>query len=738
MLGWLAAAAAPILIHLWMRQTHRETAWAAIRFLQAALERQARRLRLQHWLLLAVRTLLLVFVALAAAKPLLDSGLLGGGAPAHRVLIVDASLSMSGIDGQGETALDRAKQTALEIADGTRAGDAISLVVMGADAGVPLGRPISDAAAAGRAIEAITPSQGVADLSQAMATAMQLIEADKKAGLNRRQEVVFLSDLGINTWDSLTSDSQSRSAMESLTRLEELAEVSVFDFGDTAVPNAAITSLALADGLPTLAAPVEVRGEARLDGGKPAERIVELVIDGTVVEERSVRLIPGRPTPIDFVRRFERGGPRSISLRIASTTEGADRLRADDERFAAVTLRRRVRVLCVAGSPGAADYLADALDPTGEGAFEPVVVSDADLPTIDLEEYVCVFLSNVRELSTKEAERLGAYVGRGGGVALLLGDRVNAARYNELLAPPRGELGAARQVTGPLHRVSVDAEPVATEGAFKPGQGSLMPGWLSASVSAPSYRVDPLDYAHPIAQPFRGQERAGLLNTPVMRHFPITLPEAGGGASIALTLENGDPLLVTGQVGRGRVAVLTTAATLASVDPATGQAWTALPAWPSFLPIVRGMVRYLARDEAGGGSRFVGDPIEGRTPPDSLADVTIDPPEGVDPSRLAPDSDGAWRFAATKRAGVYRYGLTDEAPTGAVAINIDPAESDSVTVATDRLPSALKVRRGLNGTDAASETTAAPTPIHRWLLYGALALALIEPAMACLFGRSGR
>ena len=81
MLGWLAAAAAPIVIHLWMRQTHRETAWAAVRFLKAALERQARKLRLQHWILLAMRTLLLVLVALAAAKPLLESGLLGVGTP---------------------------------------------------------------------------------------------------------------------------------------------------------------------------------------------------------------------------------------------------------------------------------------------------------------------------------------------------------------------------------------------------------------------------------------------------------------------------------------------------------------------------------------------------------------------------------------------------------------------------------------------------------------------------------
>ena len=42
-LGWLAAAATPILIHLWMKRVHRETPWAAVRFLQAAIKRHSRR-----------------------------------------------------------------------------------------------------------------------------------------------------------------------------------------------------------------------------------------------------------------------------------------------------------------------------------------------------------------------------------------------------------------------------------------------------------------------------------------------------------------------------------------------------------------------------------------------------------------------------------------------------------------------------------------------------------------------
>ncbi|TWT99746.1 hypothetical protein Pla108_06890 [Botrimarina colliarenosi] len=730
-LGWLAAAAAPILIHLWMRQTHRETAWAALRFLRAALERQARRLRLQHWLLLAARTLLLLLVVLAAAKPLLKSGVLGGGAPTHRVLVIDASLSMSAIDAEGQSALEQAKGLALQLVDNARAGDTHSLVVMGADAGAPLGRPTSDGGAVRRAIESIAPSQGVADLGQALATAQRLIDTAGEIGATQRQEVVFLSDLAANTWTPL-AETEKNATVEAYATLAEGATLSALDVGDSSLPSVAITAASLANGLPTLAAPLEIRAEARIFDGESVERIAELLVDGAVVSEQRVTLSNDQPTPIDFVYKVDLPGVRAIAVRLADEAGAEDRLSDDNTRYVALTLRPRVRVLCVAGAPGAADYLADALDPTGEGAFEPVIVSDADLPTIDLTDFVCVFLSNVRELSSGEAERLHDYVVRGGGVAWFLGDRVSPQRYNDTLGPLRENLGAGPRSTSDLRLVSADAQPTDPAEPAEPGDNSaLVPGWLSPSIAAPSYRVDPLDYKHPIVRPFQGQERSGLLNIPVMRHLPIELPESAA-VSVALALENGDPLLVTGEVGRGRVAVLTTAASLDSVDPATGQAWTALPAWPSFLPIVRGMVTYLAND-GGVRSLLIGEPIEGRVARGAVGQVAIEDPTGGEAGRVAPDESGAWSFRGAKRVGVYRFGPQGEPANGSVAVNPDPGESDPATVATEQLPESLTVRRVLG--DVASETVAAPTPLHRWLLYGALALALIEPAMACFFGR---
>src|SRR5215212_10442812 len=96
MLGWLGAAAAPLLIHLWSRHRFRESPWAAMQFLLAAMRKNARRLQLQQWLLLLVRTLIILLVVFAVAEPYAERLLAGSGAgPTHKVIVIDGSYSMA-------------------------------------------------------------------------------------------------------------------------------------------------------------------------------------------------------------------------------------------------------------------------------------------------------------------------------------------------------------------------------------------------------------------------------------------------------------------------------------------------------------------------------------------------------------------------------------------------------------------------------------------------------------------
>jgi len=107
----LAAAAIPALLHLFERRLPPEADFPALRYLSEAERQSARRLKLQHLLLLALRTALITLVITAAARPFVS--VRGGGVhpPTALAVILDNSLS-SGVVVDGRSLLERLRAVA--------------------------------------------------------------------------------------------------------------------------------------------------------------------------------------------------------------------------------------------------------------------------------------------------------------------------------------------------------------------------------------------------------------------------------------------------------------------------------------------------------------------------------------------------------------------------------------------------------------------------------------------------
>ena len=71
-----------------------------MRFLQASVQQNQRRINLEDLLLLLLRCLLLIFLALALARPTLRNAAAGFGQPVTAVIALDNSYSMSATDGR--------------------------------------------------------------------------------------------------------------------------------------------------------------------------------------------------------------------------------------------------------------------------------------------------------------------------------------------------------------------------------------------------------------------------------------------------------------------------------------------------------------------------------------------------------------------------------------------------------------------------------------------------------------
>ena len=126
----VAVAAIPALLHLLERRVPPEVDFPPLRYLTEAERQSARRLRLRHLLLLALRMALMVAVVLAAARPVLDSS--SGAAALHEptalVVILDNSPS-SGVIVDGRPWLERLKAAARGSLGRATAADRLWLVL---------------------------------------------------------------------------------------------------------------------------------------------------------------------------------------------------------------------------------------------------------------------------------------------------------------------------------------------------------------------------------------------------------------------------------------------------------------------------------------------------------------------------------------------------------------------------------------------------------------------------------
>ena len=180
----LLAAAIPAVLHLLTRRSPPTVPFPAVRYLAETEQRQSRRLKLRHLLLLLLRTGLIAGVVLAAARPVARVGLGRAHAPTALALVLDNSLSSGAVVGGGRV-LDRLASRAREVVRRVAQGDRLWVIL--AD-GVP--RPLSTGAALG-VIDSVAPSPRRLDLGRAARLAEGVVSS---AGLPQR-EIVILSDL---------------------------------------------------------------------------------------------------------------------------------------------------------------------------------------------------------------------------------------------------------------------------------------------------------------------------------------------------------------------------------------------------------------------------------------------------------------------------------------------------------------------------------------------------------------
>lgn len=587
--GAAACVAIPILIHLLMRRRRKPVRWAAMRFLVEAYRRNRKRLLIERWVLLALRCLAVVLLAVALGRPaLLAAGL---DAPGSRTLylLIDDSLTSTAIDASGQTALRRNAAAARELIESLdpMRGDRVGLISMSRPAQGVVLAPSTDLRAVTDLVDALEATDAGADVQGAIELVIEDLAASREgSGLQADSSgpvvVAVLSDWLEGTARRETSlpewpEQTGAEFLISPPRLDEPQTVGVVGLkpsrgvraDDDVGGDRVQIELVRSSGGGQAVSRVVLRG---MTGGPGGERgggwsppIGQAVVRWSPGQTTASAMIAVDHAPTSSLSNDESlssGGGQSGGWGALRAEIDADELPGDDLRYAAVQVRRTLRV-GVVDSAGARSTGFDR--PTNVRDYGPgqwarlALVPNAqatglelrDLPTNSIErerlsDLAAIVLVEPAGVSQAGWERLGEFVTRGG---LLM------------IAPDANERGTPVW-PGVLNE-------------------TLALGWSSGEASAqdPPLTIEAQHVGSLLAllAPELGEIASSV---PVRRRLELRADES----QTVLALSDGSPLVVAGrgESSRGLVVLMTTALDLD---------WTDLPARGLMVPLMQELIR---------------------------------------------------------------------------------------------------------------------------------------------------
>lgn len=713
-LGWLAVACIPIVIHLFSRRRRVKADWPAMRWLAAAVQARRRRIWFANRGVLFLRILAICLIAFAAAGPTGSTGRFDvTSGSVHHVLVIDGSYSMLALryhpDEVVQAPWDGALEAAQNIVREAPGGDSFSLIVMARPSESVTSRPLEDRGTVLSLLENLDPPQTDFDLASALSLVEQSIDASEaRPTPARRHFVHVLTDLRRHGW-AVPEDANSV-VEQRLRRIAAKARVQVVELEAGCDANTAVTELELEEGVPVAGREATVSGVVRFfpSGSKnplPSGTTAELYLDGRLVGSREVSFTPAGEGRVTYPVRFERPGEHVLEMRLPE-----DVLRLDNRRFLVVEVPDQIRVLVVRPPEEAADYLRAALaaeDPEKPG-IRVVSISESQLATVRIETFDAVFLDGVTEVGADGRAELEGFIRRGGTLVVF-------PPTTENVGGPNGLLGGLSAFTL-SERVSLDE-----------------PATLRAVVPT-----------SPFLRPFIGNGAGALLSTPVFSYYHLARKSIAHSAETILAAGDA-PLLVETRIGRGRVF-------LAAVPLDPG--WTGLPLWPSFVPLVREVSVLGAAGRGTARNVFVGEPLRGELEAiGGLRALEMGLPDGSRrrlPHKATP-SGIEWTYLDTRSSGLYSLfsilvaasdGERDPRPLGRWAVNLRTAESDLFPMDTKylarRFPAFGAPDHDLAATDAQfRRSLASGTFWTSWLLLAGVAILLLETWTATVPFRNG-
>lgn len=627
------AATIPLILHFIQSRRTTCVPFSTIRFLKLAESKSSRRIRMEHFILWLLRTLLLLLLAAAFAMPMLRTKNLGSFlGRAHRdvAIVIDMSYSMNYVTGR-ETVWDKAIEAAVAVVEGLSDQDRLC-VFLADENGTPLIEQLSgDREAAIGRLKDLRPGTTSSRLGPAVTAAN---DALKEEARRREREIHIITDNQALPWNSFERWDAA-----------DLAERTTVFVSLLGVPNPENTApLDVQVDPPVIMADMPVSIDVSLTGsGAARDSTVTLYVDGREIARRAVSREGDTPGDVRFT--IPPLGPGSHAARVETPT---DNLSVDDSFYFLMRTRDHLPTLCV-GSADATLFLRLALEAgseDGSGIGVKTIAPEA-LAAESLSAYACLFLCDALPLPGQEVMQVEQYVRGGGLLAVLPGDHARVEDY---------------------------------------AVWRCLPGLPAAIADVPlSERTRLLRWRKP-HHPLVRALRQGIGTPVVAIRRRLTWTDLEEDTEVLITAGAEEPFLMSRPFGHGRVLCLSVSA---------NRSWSDFPLSPYYLPLAHQVVQVAAGMGRFSHYLWATDslPLEDHLPEATL-DSSLRDPEGGKVSVRSAIVDGKTILHAEELALPGIYTLTTSvqpSPEPALAVNIPRQESVLTPVDPVDIPDILGI-----------------------------------------------
>ena len=409
----LPAVAFPVLLHLFYRRRKTHVSFSTVQFFRQRQRYLAHRRRLRELLLLLLRTLALLFLVLALARPLFQHLPFAVAARTDVVIVLDDTLSMGRKTGSGKTAYDLARRKAADIIASLRSGDGAALVWMSGRNGAGITRRRQQVK---QSIDGLSVTGAAGSYSAALQRASEYLA--ESTSPNR--EIYVISDFQKNQLPAepaaLAESGDVRCYFLRITGTEE---------------NVAVTSVELSSKPKVVGRIMQVPYELKNYGVRERGIDVQLDVDGEERENRHVVL--GGGETVTGVFEMAPGDARTLigSVQVRDTD-----LYLDNRRGFATEVVKEIRILLLESDVLTRAqpffFLENALAPPDNPRINGMQGDTSFVQEISpatLRDYHVVVLANPDTVGDRPAGVLEDYVARGGTVVSFAGSKVSPLTF---------------------------------------------------------------------------------------------------------------------------------------------------------------------------------------------------------------------------------------------------------------------------------------------------------------------